>query len=77
MVAIVPREDADESLHSCEARRAFGKFVTELFTRRRKQLGGAFGKNRKDWPAGIEPTQRPEALTVEQVVALWKWVGVE
>lgn len=75
MVAIVPRDDVVVSLRRSEVRREFAKFVTELFTRRRKQLGSAYGKGRTDWPAGVEPKQRPEALTVEQVVALWTWVS--
>lgn len=75
MVAIVPRDDVDASLRSSEGRRGFAKFVTELFTRRRKQLGSAYGRERTDWPTGVDPSMRAEALSVEQIIALWTWIG--
>ena len=45
-----------------------------LFSKRRKQLGAILGRTLA-WPDGILPTQRPEDLTVTQVVALAKVVG--
>jgi 16S rRNA (adenine1518-N6/adenine1519-N6)-dimethyltransferase len=51
---------------------AFARFVTGLFSRRRKQLRSTFGD--VDWPAGVEPAMRPEALTIEQLVALFEIV---
>jgi 16S rRNA (adenine1518-N6/adenine1519-N6)-dimethyltransferase len=52
--------------------RDFARFVTELFTRRRKQLGTIFGRMRRNWPDGVTPDLRPEALTVDQIVQLWR-----
>lgn len=52
--------------------RSLSKFVTGLFTRRRKQLGTILGRDRADWPSGVTPDLRPEALTPEQMVALWR-----
>ncbi|MHC4992512.1 MAG: 16S rRNA (adenine(1518)-N(6)/adenine(1519)-N(6))-dimethyltransferase RsmA [Planctomycetota bacterium] len=66
MVSIVPIESP-----GVDAPLDLARFVTKLFTRRRKQLGTALGRDR-DWPAGIRPDQRPEQLTVTQIVELWK-----
>lgn len=44
-------------------------FATALFSKRRKQLGTVFGRDRQ-WPAGIDATMRPDAMSVEQIVAL-------
>jgi len=48
---------------------AFATFVTVLFSKRRKQLGSIVPVDALK-RAGIEPTLRPEALSVEQHVAL-------
>ncbi|MDY7107018.1 MAG: 16S rRNA (adenine(1518)-N(6)/adenine(1519)-N(6))-dimethyltransferase RsmA [Planctomycetota bacterium] len=56
---------------SPEARRAFARFVTNLFSKRRKQLGAIFGRDRP-WPAGVTPDMRAEMLTVAQLVDLWR-----
>ncbi len=40
-----------------------------LFSKRRKQLGGILGRE-IPLPVGIDPSMRPEQLTVEQLVAL-------
>ncbi len=65
----------------------FAGFVSRLFSRRRKQLGGILRQmeaqeakedragRRGALPAGIEPAQRPETLGMEQLVALWRWWG--
>lgn len=63
MVAITPRE------HGLADPRSFARFITDVFSKRRKQLGTILGRD-IDWPEGIEPTMRPEALTVDQLVAL-------
>ncbi|MCH6551721.1 MAG: hypothetical protein IH804_06880, partial [Planctomycetes bacterium] len=47
------------------------RFVTGLFSMRRKQLQTILGR-RDRWPAGVTGQLRPEALTVEQVVEVWK-----
>ncbi len=51
----------------------FARFVTQLFTKRRKQLGGTLGRELIERAAvpGVEPSMRPEALTVEQIIALF------
>lgn len=72
MVAIEPhRLKGRKSLSSAEAR-DFAAFITRLFTKRRKQLGTTFGRARTDWPEGVTANRRPEALSVEQLVALWR-----
>jgi 16S rRNA (adenine1518-N6/adenine1519-N6)-dimethyltransferase len=40
-----------------------------LFSKRRKQLGGILGRGTA-WPAGIDPSARPETLSIEQLVTL-------
>lgn len=50
------------------------RFVTGLFSMRRKQLQTILGR-RDRWPAGVTGRLRPEALTVEQVVEVWKEEG--
>jgi 16S rRNA (adenine1518-N6/adenine1519-N6)-dimethyltransferase len=59
--------------------RDFARFVTGLFTKRRKQLGGALGREHSElWSDlaahGITPNLRPEALTPEQMMVLWQHV---
>jgi 16S rRNA A1518/A1519 N6-dimethyltransferase RsmA/KsgA/DIM1 with predicted DNA glycosylase/AP lyase activity len=49
--------------------RALGDFCQTLFEKRRKQLGAVLGRNR-EWPAGIQPTDRAESLSIEQLIAL-------
>jgi len=68
MVSIVPRVD-----HGIEDPHAFARFVTGLFGKRRKQLGTTFGRDRV-WPEGVTADQRPETLTIDQVVSLWRCV---
>lgn len=48
---------------------ALSTMCQKLFQKRRKQLGAILGRDRA-WPEGVEPTMRPEGLTVEQVVEL-------
>lgn len=64
MVALVPRRQpgiADPQ--------AFSRFVTQLFAKRRKQLGSIFGRDRR-WPKGVTAEMRPEALSVLQLIEL-------
>ncbi|MCP3906342.1 MAG: ribosomal RNA small subunit methyltransferase A [Planctomycetes bacterium] len=68
MVSILPRPE-----HGVEDPHAFARFVTALFGKRRKQLGTTFGRDRS-WPDGVTEDQRPETLTIDQVVALWRLV---
>ncbi len=60
--------------HGIEDPAALSEFVTGLFTKRRKQLGGTFGRQRVNWPPGVTAQMRPDALSVEQAVALWRVV---
>ncbi len=67
MFALRPKDD-----RGIDDPAAFATFVTSLFTKRRKQLGTILGRSWDDWPPGVTPDLRPEALTVEQMVALWR-----
>jgi 16S rRNA A1518/A1519 N6-dimethyltransferase RsmA/KsgA/DIM1 with predicted DNA glycosylase/AP lyase activity len=40
-----------------------------LFQQRRKQIGSTLGRDRV-YPEGIEPTMRPEQLTISQFITL-------
>ncbi|MCA9290898.1 MAG: ribosomal RNA small subunit methyltransferase A [Phycisphaerales bacterium] len=71
MIAIEPGPAAD-----IEDPHAFARFVAMLFSRRRKQLGGRFDRA-ATWPDGISPEQRPETLTPDRLVALWRCFGHE
>lgn len=44
-------------------------FSHQLFQKRRKQIGSILGRT-FPFPEGIDPNQRPETLTLEQVIAL-------
>lgn len=54
-------------------RRAFGAFLQRLFGQRRKQLGGILGRDQA-LPDRIQPSQRPEELTVGQIASLFRMV---
>jgi 16S rRNA A1518/A1519 N6-dimethyltransferase RsmA/KsgA/DIM1 with predicted DNA glycosylase/AP lyase activity len=68
MLALCPR--TAPALPPAEAD-AFGAFVHTLFSKRRKQLGAILGRAR-DWPDGIDPNARPESLSVDDLVRLWR-----
>jgi len=53
---------------------ALTSLVQTLFMKRRKQLGSILGRE-ISWPVGIEPSMRPEQLSVEQLVALAEIIG--
>ena len=67
MFALRPRTN-----HGIEDPAALGKFVAGLFAARRKQLGTILGRAVSTWPEGVTADLRPEALTVEQIVELWR-----
>jgi len=71
MIEILPHKGA---AHGIEDRESFARFVTQLFTKRRKQLGTIFGRERAEggWPAAVTADLRPDALAVEQIIALWR-----
>jgi 16S rRNA (adenine1518-N6/adenine1519-N6)-dimethyltransferase len=80
MVAVRPRKSHEgqgggDELLPIEFRRGFARFVTELFSKRRKQLGTIFGRDIVDWPAGVTADLRSEALTVPQMIELWRLRG--
>ena len=53
---------------------ALARMLHRLFTKRRKQLGAILGRG-THWPEDVEATQRPEQLTVEQLIALSRHAG--
>jgi len=64
----------DDSL-GIQRPREFVEFVTELFSQRRKQLGGALKRLGIDAARAsevVDPTMRAEQLTVKQFADLWK-----
>ncbi|MBU6412284.1 MAG: ribosomal RNA small subunit methyltransferase A [Planctomycetes bacterium] len=64
----------DDSL-GIQRPREFVEFVTELFSQRRKQLGGALKRLSIDAARAsevVDPTMRAEQLTVKQFADLWK-----
>jgi 16S rRNA (adenine1518-N6/adenine1519-N6)-dimethyltransferase len=77
MVSIVPSPagrgvggEGVPELAEVETRRAFARFITDLFTKRRKQLGTILGRD-FPFPGGVTPELRPEALTISQLIELW------
>jgi 16S rRNA (adenine1518-N6/adenine1519-N6)-dimethyltransferase len=70
MVSIVPR---DAPLTSDAAGLAL--LCQRLFSKRRKQLGAILGRGHP-LPPGVDPAQRPETLTVEQLIDLHGLMGV-
>jgi len=76
MVAVIPLpQQVGSALPSAIDCRAFARFITELFTQRRKQLGGTLGRDAAPWNSlqsiGITPDLRPEALPPALLVQLW------
>ena len=53
----------------CDDPHAFSKLLHELFSKRRKQLGAILGR-KTPLPDGVEPTMRPEVLTLGQLCEL-------
>ena len=79
LVRLTPRPDP---LVAPAELRAFRAFVTACFTRRRKQLRNVvIAATGRPAPAvlaglaqlGLDPAARPETLTPEQFVHLWRW----
>jgi len=81
MVSIFPspfgrgvRGEGSSALDTTQQRQDFARFVTQLFTKRRKQLGTILGRD-GEWPTGVTADLRPEALRVERIVTLWQRFG--
>lgn len=56
---------------------SMAQITSDLFQTRRKQLGSTLkrmGVSDMEWPEGVSSTDRPEALTTEQIVALARTV---
>ncbi|MFI4860004.1 MAG: ribosomal RNA small subunit methyltransferase A [Phycisphaerales bacterium JB063] len=53
----------------CDDPHAFSKLLHTLFSKRRKQLGAILGRD-TPLPEGVEPTMRPEVLTLTQLAEL-------
>ena len=51
----------------------FGKFITSLFSNRRKQLGTILGRDH-DFPENILADARPSTLTIDQLEKLYETV---
>jgi 16S rRNA (adenine1518-N6/adenine1519-N6)-dimethyltransferase len=66
MVAIRPRARAGDIDPA-----AFARFITTLFTTRRKQLGGVLGRDLVQ-QAGVDPTWRCERLSIDQLETLFR-----
>lgn len=79
MIAIhpIPAESPDRPSQnttiSITDRPAFARFITTLFSKRRKQLGSIFGRD-TPLPAGIDQNARPEKLTINQLIELFSAV---
>ena len=69
MVAVTPRPQ-----HGIDDPEDLASFTTALFGKRRKQLGTILGRE-INWPDGVTPDLRPEAISVGQIIALWRIVG--
>ena len=69
-----PGGEGSSALDTTQQRRDFARFVTQLFTKRRKQLGTILGRD-CEWPTGVTADLRPEALPVERIVTLWQRFG--
>jgi len=67
MIAIEPHHERPFAY--AEELNAFEAFLHTIFSKRRKQLGAILGRG-GTWPEGIDPTMRPEVLTVAQIVEL-------
>lgn len=65
--AVVAMHRRAESL--CDDARGLGDLLHRLFSKRRKQLGSILGRDAA-LPVGVEPTMRPEQLTVQQLCEL-------
>lgn len=76
MISIIPSRRSTIPL---DQRAPFARFVTQTFTKRRKQLGTIFGRDHDPavWPAGVTPEQRPETLSIDQMIALWRRFGTD
>lgn len=74
MVAIHPKAGSRSAFNGDA--RGFTRFVTGIFSKRRKQLGTTIGRAHSAWPGliarGITPDLRPEALDVDRMIELWR-----
>ena len=67
-VSVVPKENINRTKFS-----DFAKFVTSLFSKRRKQIGSIVGRS-IPLPEGVTEDARPSTLTIDQLEALMETV---
>ena len=53
---------------------SFARFITALFSKRRKQLGTIYGRDHP-WPDGVRSSMRPGVLSVEHLVEMHRLHG--
>ncbi len=70
MISIRPKQ-APCIARDLQQRKDFSAFLQRVFSNRRKQLGSTLGRDHP-WPEGILATQRPEELSIAQLVSLWE-----
>lgn len=66
----LPAAERPDALRAPERLRDFERFVSEVFSKRRKQLGSILGRDRA-LPPGVDARQRPEELAPSQWLELW------
>lgn len=71
MVSITPH-DTPRTMDRDE----FAKFISMLFSSRRKQLGRILGRDH-ELPEDIDPSWRPEVLTNDQLLSLFQFVQAD
>ncbi|MGI9013369.1 MAG: 16S rRNA (adenine(1518)-N(6)/adenine(1519)-N(6))-dimethyltransferase RsmA [Phycisphaerales bacterium] len=74
MVAIVPHEKP--LLQGADAYAEFSRFLAGLFSSRRKQITSILGRG-TPLPDGVDPQQRPETLTIEQLLELHRVISAD
>lgn len=67
MAAMTPRVRPSVPLEHLDE---FGRFVQSIFGKRRKQLGSIVGRSIR-LPEGVDPSGRPESLSIDEWVLLW------
>jgi len=58
-------------LRHAEERRGFARFLTDLFSKRRKQLRAIMGRD-ASLPPGLDASRRPESLSPAEMLALYR-----
>ena len=69
-ISVIPKDNINRENAS-----DFAKFVTSLFSKRRKQIGSIVGRSIQ-WPEGVTDDVRPSTLTIHQLEALMEVVRI-